>query len=109
MKSRMLAVLGAFALAGGAAMAQDAPTLHMNTPVVSDARPLPAESRDSMGAVLLEHAPVRAQQRVVAQSVAARGDWRDIGRNVMRVTLEAQSAADPTRSMGAPAEGFVPR
>jgi len=61
------AVLGA--LLATSALAQTAPsrtappTPDVAAPVVSDAAPLPAEDRSSHGAIVLDHAPVLAQQQ----------------------------------------------
>ena len=64
--ARATALLLAAALGG--AMAQTAPA---PTPkVLSDAQPLPAEERSSMGAVVLEEAPVIAKREMVQETVA---------------------------------------
>jgi hypothetical protein len=73
MKTSTLARAAALLLAAalGGAMAQTAPA---PTPkVLSDAQPLPAEDRSSMGsmgAVVLEEAPVIAKREMVQETVA---------------------------------------
>jgi hypothetical protein len=63
--------------------------------VLSDAHPLPAEERDSMGAVVLDQSRVRAQQRTGFDASAERtGIPSAIGRNVSRVVERARSWSD---------------
>lgn len=57
--------------------------------VLSDVQPLPAEDRESHGAVVLEGAPVRAQQ-----AVPARAEPAPLGRNAARVVERARSWDD---------------
>jgi len=51
--------------------------------VLSDAQPLPAEDRDSPGAIVLQQSPVRAQRAGPAAEVGA--GVRAVGRNVTQV------------------------
>ena len=63
--------------------------------VLSDAQPLPAEERDSMGAVVLDQSRVRAQQRAGFKASADRtGIPSAIGHNVSRVMERARSWSD---------------
>jgi hypothetical protein len=59
----LAAALGSALGAGGAAA--------QTRPPVTDAAPPPAESRDSAGAIVLDHAPVRAQRASQADPAAA--------------------------------------
>jgi hypothetical protein len=69
--------------------------------VLSDAEMLPAESRDSAGAVLLHQSPVRAQQRnAFTDSAAHTGVGTTIGRNVQQIVDRARDWND-LREMGA--------
>jgi hypothetical protein len=47
---------------------------------VSDVAPPPAESRDSAGAIVLHHAPVRAQREGDADPAAATRTMGNVGR-----------------------------
>jgi hypothetical protein len=61
--------------------------------VLSDAEMLPAESRDSTGAVLLQQSPVRAQQQqrnAYSDSAARSGVNTTIGRNVQGIVDRAR-------------------
>lgn len=68
MNTRFIAstALMAAVLGGSMAWAQTAPT----PPVLTDAAPLPAEDRASMGAVVLPEAPVLAQRELATQTMA---------------------------------------
>ena len=62
--------------------------------VMSDVQPLPAEDRQSMGAVVLDQSRVRAQQPVrnaFDASAQRTGIPSAIGRNVSRVVDQARS------------------
>ena len=67
----------------------DAPLRAEPGRVLSDVQPLPAEDRESHGAVLLEQSPVRAQKD------ATRADQRAapaaVGRNAARVVEESRN------------------
>ena len=81
-----LAVLAATLGAGGA-FAQNT-----TSPVMSDAAPLPANDRGSVGAIVLDKAPVRAQrdrdfEQAVTQSPAAR-------RGIVRATMRERTRID---------------
>ena len=68
MNTPSIAFAAALLLALGGAQAQTAPT---PTPkVLTDAAPLPAEDRNSMGAVVLQESPVLAQRDLVQTTVA---------------------------------------
>jgi hypothetical protein len=65
--------------------------------VLSDARPLPAEDRESTGAVLLRDQPVRAQQDLRHQLSASgerTGIPSAIGRSVSRLLERSRSGGD---------------
>lgn len=82
----------AVVLAAGAcaaAMAQSAPT----PPVMTDTAPLPASDRNSIGAIIMEDSMVIAQ-REHFQRVAVARDYRLIGREATRITLDEQRKAD---------------
>jgi hypothetical protein len=64
--------------------------------VLSDAEPLPAEHRDSGGALLLEQSPVRAQQQQFREAAQRTGITSSIGRNVSRL-LERSRGWDDVR------------
>ena len=62
---------------------------------MSDAQPLPAEDRESTGAVVLDQSRVRAQQRAGFKASADRtGIPSAIGHNVTRVMERARSWND---------------
>ncbi|WP_427914170.1 hypothetical protein ACPWT1_04260 [Ramlibacter sp. MMS24-I3-19] len=70
----------------------DAPPQAQPGRVLSDVQPLPAEDRDSDGAVLLQQSPVRAQK-----GSPLRSDQRTptpVGRNAARVVERARSWDD---------------
>lgn len=67
--------------------------------VLSDVQPLPAEERESEGAVVVEGAPVRAQRDAPARTVAP-----PVGRNAARV-VERTRSWDDVREAGS---GQVP-
>ena len=83
----LAAVLGAPALLAQTTAQTTAPT----PPVMTDAAPLPASERGSIGAVLLEDSPVLAQ-REAFERLAARNE---------AILLAFDPARDATRSMGA--------
>ena len=104
------ALLWAATLATGAAAqgAPDDPNQPLPVPgqVLSDVQPLPAEDRDSHGALLLQDSLVRAQRKANAFSAAGErtGVPSVIGRKVSRVLEQAHGwgtvpreadAADP--------------
>ena len=53
-------------------------------PVVSDAAPLPAEDRDSTGAIVLQNSMVRAQRDVASQRAGSRNGLASVGRRAVR-------------------------
>jgi hypothetical protein len=82
----------AVVLAAGAcaaALAQTTPTPN----VMVDTAPLPATERNSIGAVIMEDSMVIAQ-REHYQRVAVARDYRNIGREATRITLDEQRKAD---------------
>ena len=91
----MRASLAAAALAAGAALAQ--------SPVLTDVSLAPPESRDSMGAVLLEEQMVLAQRKQFGQRTTP-AEVQAIGREVIRKTIEeAQARGEDgpnTRALG---------
>lgn len=93
-------------LAGGAhaqaADEENAPPLPVPGQVLSDAEPLPAEHRDSSGAVVLHDSRVRAQRGNAFQAAGQRtGVTSAIGHNVTRV-LERARTWDQVREAEAP-------
>lgn len=70
--------------------------------VLSDAEPLPAEHRESVGgALILQQSPVRAQQQQLRESGERTGIPSAIGRNVSRI-LDRARDGDPMREAEAP-------
>ena len=59
-------------------------------PVISDAAPLPAEERESTGAIVLQNSMVRAQRQNAFQRAASRDGVASVGSRVLRSTMEAQ-------------------
>jgi hypothetical protein len=79
--------------------------------VVSDARPLPAEERDSHGAIKLHDQPVRAQAQAKAAAAAGErtGVTGVVGGRIQQIVERSRSwdavreaDADDTRRMGGP-------
>jgi hypothetical protein len=74
--------------------------------VVSDAQPLPAEDRDSHGAIVLKDQPVKAQAAAAGESTGVTGV---VGGRVSRLLERAknwddvrEAEAESTRTMGGP-------
>lgn len=76
----------------------DAPPRAQPGRVLSDVQPLPAEDRESHGAVVLEQSPVRAQKDTVRTERA--GTPAAVGRNAARVVERARDWSD-VRDAGA--------
>lgn len=76
----------------------DAPPRAEPGRVLSDVQPLPAEDRESHGAVVLEQSPVRAQKDTVRTERA--GTPAAVGRNAARVVERARDWND-VRDAGA--------
>jgi hypothetical protein len=95
----------AAALAAGHAAAQSSPPAAAGTPaVITDVGPAPAHERDSMGAIVLEESPVRAQRdRDFEQGTTPRARTATVGRNVLRATSKARTKADLQQSREAEA------
>ena len=107
------ALVLAAGLAGGA-MAQSTVPADSDAPsappgqVMSDVHPLPAEIRESHGAIVLQDSKVRAQQqRTDFQAAGERtGVGTTLGRNVSRIVERARSWNDVREAdAGAPAQG----
>lgn len=77
----------------------DAPARAQPGRVLSDAQPLPAEDRESHGAVVLEQSPVRAQKDSAARP-EQRGAPAPVGRRAARVVDRARNW-DDVREAGA--------
>lgn len=94
----MLGAAVAAALGAGGAFAQTTPAATENNgllpPVLTDAGPAPAQERDSMGAIVLETSPVRAQRQNAFQRSAARNRVASVGRRALRATLRAQRQSE---------------
>jgi hypothetical protein len=90
MQSRDLihAALFAALLCAGTVMAQVQPL------VLTDAAPLPAEERESTGAVVLETSLVRAQQDNAFARSSARTGVEAVGRRVIRETLRQKTQTE---------------
>ena len=87
--------IAAAALGAGCVFAQtSAPVItdyaRTAAPVVSDAAPLPAEDRESTGAIVLHNSMVRAQRDNAFHRAAARNGVASVGQRVLRATMEAQ-------------------
>jgi hypothetical protein len=59
-------------------------------PVVSDVAPLPAEERDSTGAIVLQNSLVRAQRESAFQRAASRNGVASVGRRSVRAAMDVQ-------------------
>jgi hypothetical protein len=86
-------------LAAGPAAAQSSsasPPTSVGAPaVVTDVGPPPAHERDSMGAIVLEDSPVRAQRdRDFEQGAVTKPRASAVGRKVLRSTTKAKARAD---------------
>ena len=90
------AVVLAAALAAPALLAQ---TTTPSPQVMTDAAPLPASERGSMGAILLEDSPVLAQRESVLQ-LAARRDAIVLASDPMRDALRTMGAGPAPTSDG---------
>lgn len=88
MLARSVAALGLAALSTGAALAQSgstAPTPH----VMTDAAPLPAQHRESLGAIVMPESPVLARREQLAP-LATPPDTRAMGAGPARVLEERE-------------------
>lgn len=63
-------------------------------PVMTDAAPMPAEDRDSTGALVLENSLVRAQQQGAFQRSSQRTGVESVGRGVIRATMRQKTESD---------------
>jgi hypothetical protein len=109
---RTAVLLAAFASAG--AFAQPAPTPAPGIPevgatrAVTDVGPAPAEERDSIGAIVLDTSPVRAQREAFGSRQASlRPD--SIGRGVMRTSTRARVKEDVAQAREDEAIGLYQR
>ena len=59
-------------------------------PIVSDAAPLPAEDRESTGAIVLQNSMVRAQRDSAFRRAAANNGVASVGQRGLRTTMGAQ-------------------
>lgn len=98
-----IAVLAATLGAGGA-FAQ-----HSTPLVMSDAAPLPAEERDSTGAIVLDNSPVRAQRDRDFDASERRAENSSLGRGILRATLREQAKSDRAKAREAEAIEFYRR
>ena len=67
-------------------------------PVVSDVAPLPAEDRDSTGAIVLQNSMVRAQRDRAFERASSRNGVASVGRRVLRATMNAQPQGELAQS-----------
>ncbi|MES3001722.1 MAG: hypothetical protein V4787_13600 [Pseudomonadota bacterium] len=98
-----IAVLTA-ALGVGAAFAQQSAPL-----VMTDTAPLPAEDRNSTGAILLDNSPVRAQRDRDFDPSEPRASKKSVGKGIMRATIREQSKAERAKAREAAAIEFYQR
>ena len=93
-----LVALAALLAAGPvAAQSSSSPPTSVGAPaVVTDVGPPPAHERDSLGAIVLEDSPVRAQRDRDFEPGAATKKARasKVGREVLRSTTKAKARAD---------------
>jgi hypothetical protein len=92
------------ALGAGSVLAQTRPAAPHTTPsavpdvgpapVVSDVGPAPPQERSSLGAIVLENSPVRAQRENAFQRASSRTGVATVGRGVVRATAKSQREAD---------------
>jgi hypothetical protein len=91
----MRTAIAAATLGAGCVLAQtDAPVVNdfaRTAPaVVSDVAPLPAEERDSTGAIVLQDSMVRAQRDQAFHRAASRNGVASVGQRVMRARMDVQ-------------------
>jgi hypothetical protein len=99
-----MAALATVLAAGGAAAQTTAPSTIEAPTVVTDVGPAPAQERNSIGAIVLEESPVRAQRdRDFEQRPAPRARATTVGRNVLRSTKKAKARAELQESREAEA------
>ena len=90
-----MAALAAVLAAGAVSAQTTAPTTVEAPAVVTDVGPAPAHERNSIGAIVLEESPVRAQRdRDFEQRPAPRARARTVGREVLRSTTKAKTRAE---------------
>lgn len=90
-----LVALAAVLAAGPAAAQSSPPTAAEGPAVVTDVGPPPAQERDSMGAIVLEESPVRAQRdRDFEQGTAPKPRASKVGREILRSTTKAKARAE---------------
>jgi hypothetical protein len=98
------AALLAAALGTGGAFAQTVPgeatpaTPGKPGAVVTDVGPAPAEERNSIGAIVLENSPVRAQREQGFARASAHTGVASIGRGVLRATMKARKQAETAQA-----------
>jgi hypothetical protein len=93
----MRVALLAAALGAGSVLAQTRPAasdIGVLPPVVTDTGPAPAQERDSMGAIVLENSPVRAQRQSAFERAASRTGVASVGRGVLRATMRAERESE---------------
>lgn len=84
---------------------ENAPPQPVPGQVLSDIEPLPAEDRESTGAVVLHDSRVRAQRDAFEAAERRTGVTSAIRHNVARVLEEARSWGDLREAGAGPAEG----
>ena len=88
----------------GAALAQQ------STPqVMTDTAPLPAEDRNSTGAIVLENSPVRAQRDRDFDPSEPRASNKSVGKGILRKTIREESKAERAKAREAEAIEFYRR
>ena len=84
-------------LGAGGAVAQSAPAAAdpvAPPAVISDVGPPPAHERNSLGAIVLENSPVRAQRDRDFDASASRTSAKSVGKKVKRATSRARTEAE---------------
>jgi hypothetical protein len=98
----MQAAVLAAVLGAGGALAQNMPAERASPgkpgAVVTDVGPAPAEERNSVGAIVLENSPVRAQRENGFARASAHTGVASVGRGVLRATMKAQHEAETAQA-----------
>jgi len=84
------AAIAAALVAGGVLAQTPPPSATDAAPVVTDVGPAPAQERNSIGAIVLENSPVRAQRDRDFERTSSRPGVKAPGRGVLRATTKAK-------------------
>jgi hypothetical protein len=90
-------------LGAGCVLAQTSPPaaadfVPASPPVASDAAPLPAEDRDSTGAIVLQNSMVRAQRDSASQRTGSGNGLASVGRRAVRAAMDMQPQGELAQS-----------